>query len=122
MGWLTYGAGGNCSVPLLLLAATYAFQAAGVTASRCDLPFRLLFRLRNAAGRLVTFGPRNRDFLFLRRGMGMDSTVRIANPCIQKSKTSAWACGVPDFNWLSYAKHTCESRCSPQRAVIPQVW
>jgi hypothetical protein len=31
---------------------------------------------------------------------------------IRKSKTSAWACGVPDFNWLSYAKHTCESRCS----------
>ena len=36
---LTHGAGGNCNAPLLLAVAD-AFQAAGVTVLRCDLPFR----------------------------------------------------------------------------------
>jgi predicted alpha/beta-hydrolase family hydrolase len=36
---LTHGAGGNSSSPLLLAVAD-AFQAAGVTVLRCDLPFR----------------------------------------------------------------------------------
>jgi predicted alpha/beta-hydrolase family hydrolase len=36
---LTHGAGGNCSAPLLLAVAD-AFQTAGVTVLRCDLPFR----------------------------------------------------------------------------------
>ena len=36
---LTHGAGGNCATPLLLAVAD-AFQAAGVTVLRCDLPFR----------------------------------------------------------------------------------
>ena len=36
---LTHGAGSNCNSPLLLAVAA-AFQAAGVTVLRCDLPFR----------------------------------------------------------------------------------
>src|SRR5271166_5914027 len=36
---LTHGAGGNASGPLLVAVAD-AFQAAGVTVLRCDLPFR----------------------------------------------------------------------------------
>jgi uncharacterized protein len=36
---LTHGAGGNCNAPLLLAVAD-AFQDAGVTVLRCDLPFR----------------------------------------------------------------------------------
>lgn len=36
---LTHGAGGNCNAPLLVAVAS-AFQAAGVTVLRCDLPFR----------------------------------------------------------------------------------
>ena len=36
---LTHGAGGNCRTPLLI-AVSEAFQAAGVTVLRCDLPFR----------------------------------------------------------------------------------
>ena len=36
---LTHGAGANCNAPVLLAAAG-AFQAAGVTVLRCDLPFR----------------------------------------------------------------------------------
>jgi uncharacterized protein len=36
---LTHGAGGDCDAPLLLAVAN-AFQAAGVTVLRCDLPFR----------------------------------------------------------------------------------
>jgi predicted alpha/beta-hydrolase family hydrolase len=36
---LTHGAGGNCSAPLLVAAAS-AFSAAGLTVLRCDLPFR----------------------------------------------------------------------------------
>ncbi|MBV8106546.1 MAG: alpha/beta hydrolase [Hyphomicrobiales bacterium] len=36
---LTHGAGGNANSPLLLAAAD-AFQHAGVTVLRCDLPFR----------------------------------------------------------------------------------
>jgi uncharacterized protein len=36
---LTHGAGGNCTMPLLVAAAA-AFAAAGFHALRCDLPFR----------------------------------------------------------------------------------
>jgi len=36
---LTHGAGGNCTAPLLVEAAT-AFSAAGLCVLRCDLPFR----------------------------------------------------------------------------------
>ncbi|HLJ69829.1 MAG TPA: alpha/beta family hydrolase [Roseiarcus sp.] len=36
---LAHGAGANCNAPVLLAAAG-AFQAAGVTVLRCDLPFR----------------------------------------------------------------------------------
>ncbi len=36
---LTHGAGGNCQTPLLI-AVSEAFQTAGVTVLRCDLPFR----------------------------------------------------------------------------------
>jgi predicted alpha/beta-hydrolase family hydrolase len=36
---LTHGAGGNCTMPLLVAAAE-AFAAAGTTVLRCDLPFR----------------------------------------------------------------------------------
>src|SRR5262249_19922971 len=36
---LTHGAGGNCTAPLLVAAAT-AFAAAGAHVLRCDLPFR----------------------------------------------------------------------------------
>lgn len=36
---LTHGAGGNCTMPLLVAAAT-AFAEAGFDALRCDLPFR----------------------------------------------------------------------------------
>jgi uncharacterized protein len=36
---LTHGAGGNSNAPLLVAVAD-AFQAAGVTVLRCDLPFR----------------------------------------------------------------------------------
>jgi len=36
---LTHGAGGNCTMPLLV-AAGEAFAAAGTTVLRCDLPFR----------------------------------------------------------------------------------
>ena len=36
---LTHGAGGNCTAPLLVAAAT-AFAAAGISVLRCDLPFR----------------------------------------------------------------------------------
>jgi uncharacterized protein len=36
---LTHGAGGNCTAPLLVAAAT-AFSAAGFYVLRCDLPFR----------------------------------------------------------------------------------
>ncbi len=36
---LTHGAGDNCNAPLLLAVAN-AFQSAGVTVLRCDLPFR----------------------------------------------------------------------------------
>ena len=36
---LTHGAGGNANSPLLLAVAA-AFQTAGVTVLRCDLPFR----------------------------------------------------------------------------------
>ena len=36
---LTHGAGGNCTMPLLVTAAT-AFAAAGFDVLRCDLPFR----------------------------------------------------------------------------------
>ena len=36
---LTHGAGGNSNAPLLLAVAD-AFQSAGVTVLRCDLPFR----------------------------------------------------------------------------------
>jgi predicted alpha/beta-hydrolase family hydrolase len=36
---LTHGAGGNCRAPLLVAAAE-AFNAAGLTVLRCDLPFR----------------------------------------------------------------------------------
>jgi predicted alpha/beta-hydrolase family hydrolase len=36
---LTHGAGGNCNAPLLVALAD-AFAGAGVTALRCDLPFR----------------------------------------------------------------------------------
>jgi predicted alpha/beta-hydrolase family hydrolase len=36
---LTHGAGGNCETPLLI-AVSEAFQVAGVTVLRCDLPFR----------------------------------------------------------------------------------
>ena len=36
---LTHGAGGNCETPLLVAVAA-AFQTAGVTVLRCDLPFR----------------------------------------------------------------------------------
>jgi uncharacterized protein len=36
---LTHGAGGNCQTPLLI-AVSEAFQNAGVTVLRCDLPFR----------------------------------------------------------------------------------
>jgi predicted alpha/beta-hydrolase family hydrolase len=36
---LTHGAGGNCNAPLLIALAT-KFAEAGLTALRCDLPFR----------------------------------------------------------------------------------
>jgi len=36
---LTHGAGGNCRVPLLVALAS-AFAARGITALRCDLPYR----------------------------------------------------------------------------------
>ena len=36
---LTHGAGGNCGTPLLI-ALSEAFQGAGVTVLRCNLPFR----------------------------------------------------------------------------------
>jgi uncharacterized protein len=36
---LTHGAGGNCETPLLVAVAE-AFQRAGITVLRCDLPFR----------------------------------------------------------------------------------
>jgi uncharacterized protein len=36
---LTHGAGGNCEAPLLIAIAE-AFQSAGVTVLRCNLPFR----------------------------------------------------------------------------------
>ncbi|HXC28277.1 MAG TPA: alpha/beta family hydrolase [Stellaceae bacterium] len=36
---LTHGAGGNCTMPLLVTAAT-AFAVAGFDVLRCDLPFR----------------------------------------------------------------------------------
>ena len=36
---LTHGAGGDCNAPLLLAVAA-AFQAAGLTVLRCNLPFR----------------------------------------------------------------------------------
>lgn len=36
---LTHGAGGNCEAPLLIAIAD-AFQSAGVTVLRCNLPFR----------------------------------------------------------------------------------
>jgi predicted alpha/beta-hydrolase family hydrolase len=36
---LTHGAGSNCNAPLLLAVAG-AFQAAGLTVLRCDLPYR----------------------------------------------------------------------------------
>ena len=36
---LTHGAGGNCTMPLLV-AAAHAFREAGYTVLRCDLPFR----------------------------------------------------------------------------------
>jgi uncharacterized protein len=36
---LTHGAGGNCTAPLLVAAAT-ALALAGLTVLRCDLPFR----------------------------------------------------------------------------------
>ena len=36
---LTHGAGGNCETPLLIAIAD-AFQGAGVTVLRCNLPFR----------------------------------------------------------------------------------
>ena len=36
---LTHGAGGNCTMPLLVAAAE-AFCAAGLSVLRCDLPFR----------------------------------------------------------------------------------
>jgi predicted alpha/beta-hydrolase family hydrolase len=36
---LTHGAGGNCTMPLLVAAAT-AFCVAGLDVLRCDLPFR----------------------------------------------------------------------------------
>ncbi len=36
---LTHGTGGNCETPLLV-AISEAFQNAGVTVLRCDLPFR----------------------------------------------------------------------------------
>lgn len=36
---LTHGAGGDCSAPLLIEAAS-VFSAAGLTVLRCDLPFR----------------------------------------------------------------------------------
>ena len=36
---ITHGAGGNCNAPLLVAVAD-AFQRAGVTVLRCDLPFR----------------------------------------------------------------------------------
>jgi uncharacterized protein len=36
---LTHGAGGNCTMPLLVAVAT-AFAAAGYDVLRCDLPFR----------------------------------------------------------------------------------
>ncbi len=36
---LTHGAGGNCEAPLLV-AVAHAFEEAGITVLRCDLPFR----------------------------------------------------------------------------------
>ena len=36
---LTHGAGGNCNAPLLIALAD-KFAAVGLTALRCDLPFR----------------------------------------------------------------------------------